>query len=119
MNNNVFWIVEVEVKDGELDKLRDLMSEMVEATQSNEPGTLNYEWAISEDSKNCHIFERYVDSAAALIHLGTFNDKYAERFMALVDLKHFVVYGHPNNELKETFAGSDAVFMSPLGGFSR
>jgi hypothetical protein len=90
-----------------------------DASQADEPGTLNYEWSISEDSKNCHIFERYADSAAALIHLGTFGEKYAERLMAAVDMTRSVVYGDPNNEVKAAFAASDAVFMSPFGGFSR
>jgi quinol monooxygenase YgiN len=119
MNDNVYWIVEVAIKDGELDNLRNLISEMADASQANEPGTLNYEWSISEDSKNCHIYERYADSAAALTHLGTFGEKYAERLMATVDMTRIVVYGDPNNEVKAAFAGSDVVFMSPFGGFSR
>jgi quinol monooxygenase YgiN len=119
MNNNVYWIVEAAIKDGELDNLRNLINEMADAGQANEPGTLNYEWAISEDRKTCHLYERYADSAAALIHLGTFNERYAQRLMAAVDVTRFVVYGDPNNEVKAAFAGSDAVFMSPFGGFSR
>jgi quinol monooxygenase YgiN len=119
MNNNVYWIVEVAIKDGELDNLRSLINEMIDASQANEPGTLNYEWTICEDGKTCHIYERYTDSAAALTHLGTFNKKYAARLMAAVDVTRFVVYGDPNNEVKAAFAGSDAVFMSCFGGFSR
>jgi hypothetical protein len=39
---------------------------MVEATQKNEAGTLNYEWAISDDRQICHSYERFQDSAAAM-----------------------------------------------------
>ena len=119
MDNNVYWILELVIKDGELDSFRSLMSEMVDATQANEPDTLNYEWAISKDGKSCHIYERYADSAATLTHLGTFGEKYAERFMTAVDPTRFVVYGNPNSEVKAALAGFGAVFMSPFGGFAR
>ncbi|MFC1764123.1 antibiotic biosynthesis monooxygenase [Planctomycetota bacterium] len=91
----------------------------VNNVQANEPDTLNYEWTISGDSKNCHIYERYVDSAATLTHWGTFGEKYAERFMSAVDPTRFVVYGDTNNEVKAALAGFGAVFMSPFGGFAR
>lgn len=119
MNNNVYWILELAVKDGELDSFRSLMSEMVDATQANEPGTLNFEWTISEDNKHCHIYERYVDSAATMTHLTTFGEKFAERFMAAVDPTRFVVYGDPNNDVKAALTEFGAVFMSPFGGFTR
>ena len=119
MNNNVYWIVELSVKDGELDNFQSLMNEMVDATQANEPGTLNYEWTISEDSKTIHIYERYADSAAAVTHMVTFGERYAERFMAAVDQTCFVVYGNPNNEAKAVLEGVGAVFMLPFGGFAR
>ena len=119
MSNSVYWIIELAIKDDELDNFRSLMREMVDATQTNEPGTLNYEWTISEDSKKCHIYERYADSSAALTHMSTFGAKYAERFMAAVDQTRFVVYGNPNNEVKAVLAGLGAVFMSPFGGFAR
>jgi quinol monooxygenase YgiN len=47
------------------------MNDMVESTKA-EPGALNYEWFISEDGTSCHIYERYADSAAAMVHMGHF-----------------------------------------------
>jgi quinol monooxygenase YgiN len=51
MSENVYWLLEVAIKPGEFDNFKALMEEMVEATQANEPNTLNYEWTISEDSQ--------------------------------------------------------------------
>lgn len=119
MNNNVYWILELAIKDGELDNFRSLMNEMVAATHANEPNTLNYEWTISEDGKICHIYERYVDSAATLIHMGTFGEKYAERFNTAVEATRFMAYGNPNSEVRDVLSGLGAVFMSPFGGFAR
>jgi len=39
------------------------MAAMVEATQRNEVGALNYEWAISDDRQVGHLYELYQDSA--------------------------------------------------------
>lgn len=79
MNKQVSWIFELSVNEGALDNLKSLMKEMVEATASNEPGTLAYEWFISEDGKQCHIHELYKDSAATVAHLTTFKANYAAR----------------------------------------
>ena len=119
MSDNVYWLLEVTIKPGELENFKALMEEMVEATQANEPNTLNYEWTISEDSKSCHLYERYADSAATMTHLGAFGEKFAERFMAAVDPTRFVVYGTPNNAVKEALSAFGPIFMSPFGGFVR
>jgi hypothetical protein len=54
-----------------------------------------------------------------MTHLGTFREKFEERLLAAVEPTRFVVYGTPNNEVKESLSGLDAVFMTPFGGFAR
>ena len=119
MSDHVHWMLEVAIKPGELDNFKALMNEMVEATEANEPNTLNYEWFISEDGSNCHIYERYADSAATMTHLGSFGQNYAERFLAMVNPTRFVVYGNPNDEVRQALAGFGAVHMEQIGGFAR
>ena len=119
MENSVSWILELEIKDGEFENFQSLMHEMVDAAKANEPNTLNYEWTISEDHKKCHIYERYVDSDATMIHLGTFDIKYGERFMDAVEVTRLVVYGNPNNEVRDALSGMGALYMSRFGGFAR
>ena len=119
MKNNIYWILEVTIKQGEFNNFKALMKEQIETTQANEPGTLNYEWSITADKQSCHIYERYVDSAAAITHLESFEEKFAERFMAVAKPTRHVVYGTPNDELKEVLSGSGAMFMAPFGGFAR
>lgn len=119
MDNNVYWNLELEIQSGADQELGPLMEEMVEATRENEPGTLNYEWSTSEDRKYCHIFERYTDSDAVMIHLSTFGEKFAERFLALLKPVRFTVYGSPSADVKEALAGLNPVYMKRVGGFSR
>lgn len=119
MKNHVYWLLQVAVKDGQLDNLRSLMTEMSTATQNDEPGTLNYEWWIGDDEKTIHIYERYADSGAAIIHVGNFGSKFMERFMGAADPTAITVYGDASPELREALAGFGAVHMGAFGGFTR
>lgn len=119
MNEQVSWIFELSVNDGELDNLKALMKEMVDSTEANEPRTLAYEWSISEDERQCHIYEWYKDSAATVAHLATFKANYAARLMSMGVATRFVVYGNPDSSVREALEGFGAAYMSPLGGFVR
>lgn len=119
MTNHVYWVLELNIKGGELNNFTKLMNEMVSATQNNEPGALNYEWWLSEDKSSCHIYERYTDSTATMVHLGNFGSKFAERFMGYVDPTRFTVYGSANDEVMGALAAFGAVYMEPFGGFHR
>lgn len=119
MTQNIFWIFELTIKEGQIDNLKKLMFEMVEATKANEQGTMAYEWTISEDNKKCHIHERYIDSEATLIHLETFLSQYAARLMETGDATNFGVYGNPSDDLKKALDGFNAKYMVPIGGFFR
>lgn len=119
MGNNVHWILELDINIGEIDNFKAVMKDMVEATQADEPGALNYEWFISGDGKQCHVYERYADSAATMIHLGNFGEKFADRFLATVTPTRFMVYGDPSAEVRDALAGFGAVHLEQIAGFAR
>ena len=118
MNGHVSWVFEVAVKPGKIDALRTLMEEMVESTRA-EPGALVYEWFVSDDGSVAILYERYADSAAALTHSRAFNQKFAERFLELVDPTRFTVLGAPNDEARAALSRPGRVFLQPFGGFLR
>jgi quinol monooxygenase YgiN len=119
MNSEVSWILELQVQDGRENDVRPLIADMVSATQANEPGTLAYEWSTSADGKLCHLYERYVDSAAVMTHLGTFGERFADRFLTVFKPVRFVIYGSPSVAVKEAIAGFGPVYMQSAAGFSR
>ncbi len=119
MSDAVHWVLALNIKEGELDNFKALVKEMVDATKANEPGTLNYEWFVSDDEKTCHIYERYADSAATMVHLATFGQDFAERFMAVLKPVQLVVYGNPNDEVRAALVAFGAVNMSQFAGFAR
>jgi len=119
MSNNVYWLLELNIKDGEAENFKVLMNDMVEATKANEPGTINYEWFVSDDGKHCHIYERFVNSAATMTHLASFGEKFAERFLAALEPTRMVVYGDPSSEVREALVGFGAVHFEQVSGFAR
>lgn len=119
MNRHVIWTLDMQVAAGRQAELRALMHEMATATEANEPGTLDYEWSLSEDGSTCHLFERYEDCAAAEIHIATFGEKYAARFMDLLTPTRVILYGSPNAAVRAALAPMGAVYLPPAAGFSR
>ena len=119
MTENVILAVEFAIVPGRFEDFKTVAAEMIEATQHNEPGTLNYEWAISDDRQVCHVYERFRDSVAVMTHMERFNANFAARFGETVKLVRFVVYGRPSAQVKDALAGASPVYMAPFRGVSR
>ena len=117
--NEVAWLFELELKPGCREQFDALMPEMLEATRSNEPGCLAYQFFASEDGTVIQAYERYVDSDAALAHMAGFGQKFASRFMELVNPRSFTVLGSPNDQLMDAIRPIGAVVHSPVDGFSK
>lgn len=94
------------------------MREMVAATRE-EAGTQSYEWFLSGNGSVCHINERYANSDAAMIHLGNFGSKFAERFVGCFAPTALSVYGDPSADVRAALDGFGATYLGALGGFSR
>lgn len=118
MSNSIFWNLRLNVRDGKLDELKALMQEMVASTEQ-EPGAGTYEWFLSADGGECHINERYDDSDAVLAHLGTFGERFADRFLACLEPTSLCVYGEPNDDARAALDGLGAVYLGTFGGFRR
>jgi len=119
MSNNVSWLTELAIKPGELDNMKALMAEMIEATMANEPDTLNYDWHLNDAVDSCHIYERYSDSAAVLVHLANFGAKFADRFLGCMDFNRLTVYGNASDDVRATLDGFGATYYPSSTGFVR
>jgi len=118
MSELVSWNLRVSIRQDQLEAFRTLMQEMVTSTEA-ESGTLGYELFISSDDTECHIHERYANSAGALAHLGHFGSRFAERFLGCVEPTSILVYGEPSDEVRTILDGFGAIYFGTLGGFSR
>ncbi len=118
IDGQVSWVVQCAVKDGQLDAFKELMEEMVAGT-SEEPGTINYEWFISEDGSAVHIYEKYADSEATVTHVKGFMEKWARRFMESVDVTGFAAYGNPDEAARAVIKPFGGKLLGTWGGFAR
>ncbi len=119
MTGAISWILELKINAGEFDALKEVMTDMVAAAKSNEPGTTHYEWFANDEKTECHLYERYINSDAVLVHLKNFEEHFSERFLAIVEPTGLVVYGDPSSEARDALADFGAVLMSQIGGFAR
>lgn len=119
MAGPISWVLELQVQQGRSDELRTLMEEMVSGTHAHEPGTVGYEWFMSADGGQCHVVERYADSAAALAHCQTFGARFAGRFMSLLTPTRCTVYGSPDAALQSALSALHPAIMGQAAGFHR
>jgi len=117
MGAQVSWLLQLAVKTGRLDEFKAVLAEMIESTRA-ESGALSYEWSISDDGGTVHARETYADSGAVLTHLATFGEKFAQRLLGAADPTQFVVYGDPDDEVREALSAFGPSYMAALGGFA-
>lgn len=117
MSGTVSWMLALKVNEGKLDEFRALMEEMVTATRE-ESGTLMYEWFLGDDGAR-HLYERYTDDAATMVHRGNFGSKFAGRFLGCVTPTGFSVYRDPGAEVRQALGASGPDYLGPFGGFAR
>jgi quinol monooxygenase YgiN len=118
METSVAWMVEATVKPGKLEDLRTLVEEMVEDT-SQEAGAQSYEWYLSGDESEVHLWEKYADSEATLAHVKRFGANWAGRFTDCLEVTRFRVYGRPDEAVQKLVAGWKPQYFGGLGGFAR
>jgi quinol monooxygenase YgiN len=118
-DRQVAWLFELVVQAGKESDFRALMAEMAEATDRNEPGTLDYEWYVSDDGRRVHVFERYADADAAMTHLGTFGARYMTRFFGVLAPERMTLYGAPDERVRSALAKLTPHVMARAAGFSR
>ena len=114
----VSWMLEVGVREGQVESFHSLMRELVEATREKEPGTLTYEWYTEEDGATCHVWERFASSEAALAHLNGLQP-HLMRFMEVCEPRGITVYGSPSDEVRSTIAAFGPRYFGMAAGYRR
>ncbi len=117
MHGEISWQVELSIEPEQLGAFRLLTSQMIQSTRL-EQGVLVYERFLSEDHGKVFVYERYSDSEAAIAHLHVFREKFGKVFSRLAQRDRFLVFGRPNQQLRQILSGFGAEFLSPMGGFS-
>ena len=115
-SEQVYWVFTVTVD--QMDKFTPLIPKLVAATEK-EPGALQFEFNIGNDHKTVDIFERYVDSTAALFHQTESFAPLSNEFFAVAKLTRWVIYGTPSDEFKKANADFHPIYITPSDAFVR
>jgi quinol monooxygenase YgiN len=94
---------------GEAEFLR-LGRALVSATET-EPGTLRYQWFVTQKPGHYSIIEEYVDADAAETHNNHVEPLLREMF-AVVDLVSVSFYGELNQYLRDWISGREGVALN-------
>jgi quinol monooxygenase YgiN len=114
----IHLVLTVEIAPENIAAWRELMTEMVAATE-REAGTTIYEWYYSSDGRTCCIHERYRDSAACDEHVANFIANFGARFLGSATSVAVAVHGDPSATVRETIAGLEPVYLELAAGFAR
>lgn len=110
-------IVDMAIKPGRLEEFKAACRTLRELS-SSEPGTLQYDWYISEDGTRQVTVEQFVDSAAFIAH----NEHAAPAVPALLETAEVTaaqVLGEVDDEARERLKGLAAVHFGFEGGLER
>jgi quinol monooxygenase YgiN len=117
-SDEVAWLFELGIQPGRRGELEALIPEMTEST-AKEPGSRAYQFFINGAGTTMLAYERYADSDAALAHMAVFGEKFAARFMDLIEPGGFTVLGSPSDQLMEALGPLGASVHTPVGGYCK
>ena len=78
---------------------------------AKEPGTLRYQWFVSQKPGHYTILEEYADAGAAETHNGNVGALLAE-FFSVAELVSIAFYGELNQYLRDWISGRDGVALN-------
>lgn len=118
MSQQVAWAIELAVKGGQAEAAKAMAAELADATKSDEPGALQYQWHFDESGSQAYLYERYTDAAAAQTHLDNFGPK-ADRFGELFDFTKVTILSDLPADMREALAGLSPEYRAQTSGFVR
>jgi len=119
MSETIVLIIEGQVKPGALVDFTAQIKNLVDVTKTNEPDTLIYEYYLADDKTSFQIYERYRNSAATVLHLNSFIEKFSQDFQTVAETTSVKVYGSPDQDVKQILDGFGAIYIGQICGFQR
>ena len=100
--------------------IEDFLNGVVKSVNENEPGTILYEYYLSDDKKKVSLIEIYKTDADALIHMKNFlAAPHSGPFLETFEIESFKVLGNSSYELKEILNDFTRDHRKLIHGFKR
>jgi quinol monooxygenase YgiN len=114
----VAYLFELTIKDGKLEEFKKQAAGYTDAVRDGEPGTLEYQWWLSEDGTRCLLKEAYDSSESLLKHLENVGPSLPD-LMAIAPITRSEVFGELSPEARTALDSVGAQYLSHLVGFER
>ena len=109
-------VVDLTIHERKFDAFETVAQEMI-AGSREEPGTLAYEWYLSDDRQSCRLVESYKNADAVLTRFtGPVVQVMVPKLLEVASLTGFEVHGNPGAKATEMLKGFGAqIFLPWLG----
>jgi quinol monooxygenase YgiN len=119
IKHTVRFTVDLTINEEKFHEFEGIAQAMIAGSQK-EPGTLGYDWCLSDDRKRCRLVETYADGNAVLAHLtGPVVQELVPKILEASSISGFEVYGDPGPKAAEMLAGFGAEIFQLWHGFGR
>jgi len=112
-------LVELEIQDGKFAEFEAVAKQLV-AVSEQEPGTLNFKFYLSGDSRRARLVEGYADQAAITAHFqGAAVQQFVPQLLQFCTSTRLEFYGDPGPVVTSMASGLGAQVFSAWEGFDR
>src|SRR5437867_5650074 len=91
----------MKIRDGMLEGFKEQAAKCISQAREKDPGTLQYDWFLSDDKNACEIRETYENSEALLAHVTNLREPLRVLFEKYATDHSVIIYGEPSPELLE------------------
>ena len=118
-SESIIFYLDLNIKNNSVN-VEEFLNGVVESVNETEPGTMLYEYYLSEDKKKVSLIEIYKTDADAVIHMKNFlAAPHSGPFLETFEIESFKVMGNSSNELKEILNDFTRDHRKLIRGFKR
>ena len=118
-SDQIIFYLDLKVKNNSVN-IEEFLDGVVKSVNETEPGTMLYEYYLSEDKKKVSLIEIYKTDADAVIHMKNFlAAPHSGPFLETFEIESFKVMGNSSYELKEILNDFTRDHRKLIRGFKR
>ena len=118
-SDSIIFYLDLNIKNNSVN-VEEFLDGVVKSVNESEPGTILYEYYLSEDKKKVSLIEIYKTDADALIHMKNFlAAPHSGPFLETFEIESFKVMGNSSYELKEILNDFTGDHRKLIHGFKR
>ena len=118
-SDSIIFYLDLKVKNNSVN-IEEFLDGVVKSVNETEPGTLLYEYYLSEDRKKVSLLEIYKSDEDAITHMKNFlAAPHSGPFLETFEIESFKVMGNSSNELKNILNDFTRDHRKLIHGFKR